>query len=181
MEDEHKEPKPDIGLCARCGRLVKNPHFIGSLLVGRECRKRMLAEGFKETVYRCPLCHQPLDEHQLSVKDDKVLLEPTVKVLSLAEFDGRSKFTPPLEGPCTFQLLSVEVIHKDGSVTPLAKDEQREGKSDDGKSTDSRDDESGRGDGPEDVSGTRRSEGKTESADEPHRKGSDSPDPPEDA
>jgi len=171
MEEEHKEPRPDLGPCARCGRQVKNAKFIGSLLVGRDCRRKMLQEGYSEGVHKCPLCHSILpEEHKLSVKEAQVVLEPTIKLLSLIEFDTRSKFVPPPQS-ATFQLLSVEVV----------KDEEREGNSDDGKTANRRDDEGGRGDSPEDVSGAGRSEGKTESAEEVHRKRSDSSEPSEDA
>lgn len=143
----------------------------------------MLAEGFSEGVHKCPLCHQKLpDEHKLTVNDGTVVLESTVKRRSLDEFvNEHSKFTPPPAG-ATFKLLSVEVIHEDGSVTPLTKDEEREGKRDDGENTiDSGDDESGRGDGPDDVPGTGGSDGQTDDAEEVHRDGSDSAEPPEDA
>jgi len=175
--------KPDfVGPCSRCGRPVRNPHFIGSLLVGRECRKKMLTDGFNEIVRRCPVCHQNLpDDRKLTVRDDQVVLEPTVK--SLDEFsEARSKFVPPPTG-ATFKLLSVEVIHADGSVTPLTirQDEKREGNGDDGKTADSGTDEGRRRNGAENVDGARGSEGKTESAEEVHRKRSDSSEPSEDA
>jgi hypothetical protein len=96
--------------------------MIGSLIVGRDCRRKMLKEGYIEGVHRCPLCHQGLPEgSKMSVKDNAVVLETPVVRRSLDEFVGeRSKFVPPPES-ATFQLLSVEVVHEDGSVTPLEK------------------------------------------------------------
>lgn len=165
--------KPDfVGPCGRCGRPVKNVKLIGSLIVGRDCRKKMLAEGFSETVMKCPLCRSPLsDKHILSVKEGQVVLEPTVQRRSLDEWGTRSKFIPPPES-ATFQLLSVEV---------LSKDEEREGNDDDGETVDSGDDESGRGDSPEDVSGTGGDDGEAKSAEEVHRADEHARDSTEDA
>jgi hypothetical protein len=127
----------------------------------------MLTDGFNEIVRRCPVCHQNLpDDRKLTVRDDQVVLEPTVK--SLDEFsEARSKFVPPPTG-ATFKLLSVEVIHADGSVTPVTKDEKREGNSDDG-TDDTGVDEGGRGDGAEDVPSTRGADGEAEDAEEVYR------------
>jgi hypothetical protein len=141
----------------------------------------MLAEGFSEAVHKCPMCHSVLpDKHILSVKEGQVVLEPTVKRRSLDEFSEHSKFTPPAQGPATFKLLSIKVIHEDGSVTPLSIDEKREGKGHDGKTANSGDDEGGRGDSAEDVSGTGGVDGKAEEAEEVHRSGQDSSEPSED-
>jgi len=154
--------KPDfVGPCCRCGRPLRNPKMIGSLLVGRVCWKKMLAEGFSEKVHRCPLCHQELpDDHKLTVKDNEVVLESTVRRRSLDEFvevaDG---------------LLSVEVVQ----------DEKREGKGHDRKTANSGADEGGRGDGSEDVDGARGSDGQAKAAKEVPRKDSDSSEPSEDA
>ena len=159
-----------VGPCARCGRQVTNAHMIGSLLVGKVCWKKMLVEGFSEKVHTCPMCHQNLpDDRKLSVKDDQVVLEPTVK--SLDEFEHRSVFVPP-PTEATFKLLSVEV---------LTKDEKREGNSDDGRAANNRVNESGRADGTEDVPSTCGADGETEAAEEVHRSGSDSSEPSEDA
>jgi hypothetical protein len=130
----------------------------------------MLAEGFSESVHKCPMCHSVLpDKHMLSVKEGHVVLEPTVKRRSLDEFaEERSKFVPPPTG-ATFKLLSVEVVHEDGSVTPVTKDEEREGKDNDGETANSRDDQGGRGDSPEDVSGAGRSDRKADDAKVLHR------------
>jgi len=174
--------KPDIvGPCARCGRPVKNAKMIGSLLLGTVCRRKMLAEGFSEAVHKCPMCHSVLlDKHMLSVKEGHVVLEPTVKRRSLDEFaEERSKFVPPPTG-ATFKLLSVEVVHEDGSVTPVTKDEEREGSDDDGQTTNGRDDQGGRGDGAENVPGTRGPDGEAEDAEEIHRDGKDTSEPSED-
>lgn len=154
-----------VGPCARCGRQVTNAHMIGSLLVGKVCWKKMLAEGFNEVVHRCPLCHQNLpDDRKLSVRDDQVVLEPTVK--SLDEFsEHRTNFVPPPTG-ATFKLLSVEVVHEDGSVTPLAKDEKGEG-NDDGAANGG-DGEGGRAHGEDDASGAGGSDAEAEAAEEVH-------------
>jgi len=131
----------------------------------------MLAEGFNETVHRCPLCHHELEEeHQLRVKDDTIILEKLVRHRSLDEYDGQvSKFVPPPTG-ATFKLLSVEIVQ----------DEKREGNGDDGKTANGGDDEGGRGDGAEDVSGTGGSDGPAKAAEELPRKDSDSSEPSED-
>lgn len=172
MDDEATKPDLFVGPCARCGRPVKNVKLIGSLILGRDCRRKMLAEGFNETVHRCPLCHHELEEeHQLRVKDDTIILEKLVRHRSLDEYDGQvSKFVPP-PTEATFKLLSVEV---------LTKDEKREGKSDDGAATNGRNDQGRRRDGAENVSSTCGSDGQTEDAEEVHRSGSDSSEPSED-
>ena len=83
----------------------------------------MLAEGFSEGVHKCPLCHQKLPEgSKMSVKDNAVVLKTPLVGRSLEEFlNDHSKFTPPESGPAKFELLSVEVLHEDGSVTPVVK------------------------------------------------------------
>ena len=154
--------KPDavVGPCARCGRPVTNANMIGSLLVGRVCRRKMLAEGFSELVHKCPLCHSTLpDDHKLTVKKGVVVLEPTVRRRSLDEFSEVSD-----------KLLPVEVVQ----------DEEREGSDDDGQTTNGRDDQSGRGDGAENVPGTRGPDGEAEDAEEIHRDGQESSEPSED-
>jgi hypothetical protein len=112
--------------------------MIGSLLVGRDCRRKMLAEGFSEGVHRCPLCHQGLPEgSKMSVKDSAVVLETPVVRRSLDEFvNEHSKFTPPESGPAKFELLSVELLHEDGTATPVVKKgegERDEDKADNGR------------------------------------------------
>lgn len=154
--------------------------MIGSLLVGRECRRKMLAEGFNEVAKHCPLCHQQLPEgSKMSVKDGQVVLESVFK--SLDEFSEHSKFTPPAQGPATFKLLSVEVIHEDGSVTPLSIDEKREGKGHDGKTANSGTDEGRRRNGAENVDGAGRSDRKADDTEVLHRGEEPPSDSPEDA
>ena len=167
--------KPDtVGPCARCGRPVKNVKLIGSLIVGRDCRRKMLKEGYSEGVHKCPLCHNVLpDEHKLTVKEGRFVLEPTVKRRSLDEFaEPRAKFVAPVEGPASFELLSVEV---------LTKDEKREGNSDDGQTTNGGDDEGGRRDSAEDVSRTGGADRETKGAEKVHRPEGAPADPSEDA
>lgn len=73
----------------------------------------------------------------MSVKDSAVVLETPVVRRSLDEFvNEHSKFTPPESGPAKFELLSVELLHEDGTATPVVKKgegERDEDKADNGR------------------------------------------------
>jgi len=76
-----------VGPCARCGRQVTKPKVIGSLILGRDCYYKMIAEGFEEHVDDCPLCHQRLvGDHVIRVTDDTIELLAINKFKTLDEF-----------------------------------------------------------------------------------------------
>jgi len=63
MVDEDAKPsKKAVAPCAACGKPVSNPRYVGSLVFGRCCLKKVKANGGLLKLKGCPVCHRPFEK-----------------------------------------------------------------------------------------------------------------------